>query len=361
MYAMYHAWEGYLRNERPLARVGLVYSQQTWHHYGGALANDKVEDHIQGMYHALVEARIPFEMVHDGLLDHEHTRQFATLILPNIAALSDRQCQQLREFVQRGGGLVATHETSLYDEAGVQRPDFGLADLFGAAYAGGTEGPMRNSYLAIRSDPRTRVFHPLVAGLEDAGRIINGVQRVKVETTTPYPAPSLTLIESYPDLPMEMVWPRVPDSDIPQVYARQCGGGRVVYFPWDIDRSFWEVLSADHGRLIANAVRWATNEDQPVTVTGPGVLDVTVWEQRQSMTVHLVNLTNPMMMKGPIRELIAVGEQTVQVCVPEGRQVSAVRLLRAGCAPDVRHTNGSLTVIVPSILDHEVVAVDFKD
>ncbi len=115
----------------------------------------------------------------------------------------------------------------------------------------------------------------------------------------------------------------------------------------------------DHGRLIANAVHWATNEEPPVTVTGPGVLDVTVWEQKQSMTVHLVNLTNPMMMKGPIRELIPVGEQTVRLRVPEGRQVSAVRLLRAGCAPDVRQTNGTLTVRVPSILDHEVVAVDF--
>jgi hypothetical protein len=360
MYAMYHAWEDYLRNEAPLARVGLVYSQQTWTVYGGTLANQKVEDHTQGMYHALIEARIPFEMVHDGLLDEEHTRHFKTLILPNVAALSDAQCQQLREFVQRGGGLVATYETSLYDQAGVQRQDFGLADLFGASYAGATEGPMRNSYLAIRSDPLTRVFHPLVAGLQDAGRIINGVHRVKVDTTTPYPAPPLTLIESYPDLPMEMVWPRVPDSDVPQVYARHHGDGRVVYFPWDIDKSFWEVLSLDHGQLIANAVHWATNEDQPVTVTGPGVLDVTVWEQKNSMTVHLVNLTNPMMMKGPIRELIPVGEQTVRLRLPAGRQVADVRLLRAGTAPQVRYDEGGITVRVPSILEHEVVAVDFR-
>ena len=178
-------------------------------------------------------------------------------------------------------------------------------------------------------------------------------------TTTAYPAPPLTLIDAYPDLPMEMVWPRVPDSDIPQVYARRYGAGRVVYFPWDIDRTFWEVLSVDHGRLIANAVRWATNEDPPVTVTGPGVLDVTVWEQQQSMTVHLVNLTNPMLMKGPIRELIPVGEQTVRVCVPAGREVTGVRLLRAGTAPSVRHAGGGLIVQVPSVLDHEVVAIDF--
>jgi hypothetical protein len=120
------------------------------------------------------------------------------------------------------------------------------------------------------------------------------------------------------------------------------------------------VLSMDHGRLIANAVRWATNEAQPATVTGPGVLDVTVWEQAQSMTVHLVNLTNPMMMKGPARELIPAGEQLVRVRAPEGRQVAGVRLLRAGIGPEVRRTGGDLIVNVPAVLDHEVVAVDFR-
>jgi hypothetical protein len=361
MYTKYHGWEPYLRNEEPVARVAVVYSQQTWNYYGGERAYAKVEDHIQGIYHALVEARMPFEMVHDGLLDEEHLRPFKTLILPNVAALSDQQCQQLRDFVARGGSLVATHETSLYDEWGVQREDFGLADLFGVRYAGGIEGPMKNSYLAIRQDPLTRIFHPIVAGLETFGRIINGVNRVKVETTDPYPAAPLTLIESYPDLPMEMVWPRKPDSDIPQVYARQHGEGRVVYFPWDIDRSFWEVLCVDHGKLLANAVDWATNEERPATVQGQGVLDVTVWLQKSSMTVHLVNLTNPMMMKGPIRELIPVGEQVVRVQLPEGRQVASVKLLAAGVVPEVSYEPGAITVRVPSILDHEVVAVDFRE
>jgi hypothetical protein len=360
LYRTYAAWEPYLRNEAPLARVAMVYSQQTWHHYGAERAPQTVEAHTLGMYHALVEARIPFEMVHDGLLDEAHLASFKTLILPNIAALSDTQCDQLRRFVRRGGGLIATYETSLYDQWGEPRADFGLGDLFGARYAGAIEGPMQNSYLAIRRDPTTRAFHPVVAGLEAAGRIVNGVHRVKVETTTPLRHVPLTLIESYPDLPMEMVWPRVPDSDIPQVYVRQHGEGRVVYFPWDVDRAFWEVLCVDHGRLLANAVRWATNEQPPVTVTGPGVLDVTVWEQQASMTVHLVNLTNPMLMKGPVRELIPIGEQRVRLKVPAGRQVAGVRLLAAGVTPEVRYELDALAIRVPSILDHEVVAVDFR-
>ena len=43
------------------------------------------------------------------------------------------------------------------------------------------------------------------------------------------------------------VWPRVPKTDIPEVYLREYGNGRVVYFPGDIERTFWEILAVDHG------------------------------------------------------------------------------------------------------------------
>ena len=127
----------------------MVYSQQTAHYYGGGRRGAKVEDHALGYYQALVEARIPFEMVHDRLLDAAHIERFKVLILPNIAALSDRQCDQIREYVERGGSIVATHETSLYDEWGVRRADFGLADLFGASFDGAVDARMQNSYLRL--------------------------------------------------------------------------------------------------------------------------------------------------------------------------------------------------------------------
>jgi hypothetical protein len=112
----------------------------------------------------------------------------------------------------------------------------------------------------------------------------------------------VTLIPSYPDLPMEKVYPRVTKTDKAEIYLRDLTrddgrGGRVVYFPWDIDRTFQEVLSVDHFKLLRNAVEWATNEEAPAPVSGAGVLDVTVWRQKASLTVHLVNLTNPMMRK----------------------------------------------------------------
>jgi len=157
---------------------------------------------------------------------------------------------------------------------------------------------------------------------------------------------------------MEKVYPRVEKTDVPQVFAQELGRARVVYFPWDVDRTFWELLSVDHFRLLRNGITWATDEEPPVMVTGQVVLDVTVWRQKDSLAVHLVNLTNPMMMKGPLRELIPIGEQQVRLRLPDGARVKEVRLLAADRTLRAEHSGQYLSVTVPSILDHEVVAVD---
>jgi hypothetical protein len=157
---------------------------------------------------------------------------------------------------------------------------------------------------------------------------------------------------------MEDVYPRVPHTDIREVYLRDLGRNRVAYVPWDISRVFWDVLAVDHGRLLRNLFAWTTNEPPPVQVTGPGLIDVTVWRQRASMTVHLVNFTNAMMMKGPLREAIPVGPERVAIRLPAGSRASNVRLLTAGTSPRTETGGGVLTVTVPSVEIHEVIAVD---
>ena len=82
-------------------------------------------------------------------------------------------------------------------------------------------------------------------------------------------------------------------TDTPMVYLRKVGKGRVVYFPFDLDRCFWETSNQDHLALLRNAVAWAAGGEQPLTVTGPGMVDVSYWRQKNSVTAHLVNLTNP--------------------------------------------------------------------
>jgi len=358
MYTAYYKNERYLRNTAPMARIGMVFSEQTDRKYGGKPWQQKSDEHALGMYHALVEDRTPFEMVNDKLLDKEHLKPFKLLILPNIAALSDAQCMQLRNFVEEGGSLVATFETSLYDQEGKQRSNFGLADLLGVSYDNAVEGPMKNSYLRLKPDAETKKFHPVVNGLEDAYKIINTVYRVKVTPATTFPSP-VTLIPTYPDLPMEDVYPRVTETDICELYLKETGKGRIAYFPGDIDRSFWQMMATDHSTLLRNTIRWALNEEPIVDVKGSGVIDVTVWRQKDSMTVHLVNLTNPMMMKGPFREIFPI-DVSVNIKIPADKRVKGVHLLMRDTKPVFENKDGMITLEVPQITDHEIIALELS-
>jgi hypothetical protein len=352
LFGWHHRHERYLRNTESLARIGMVYSQDTF-----VFASEHYEDHQNGMYQALLEARQPFDMVHANRLDLERIRRYRLLVLPNIVVLDDRQCQQLREFVAAGGSILATHETSLRGAEGRQRSDFGLADLFGATRTGATEGPTRNSFMNLHwNDPAA---HPILSGFEDAKVIVNPVRRVPTAPTAPLDATPLTLMPGYPSLPMEELYPRVEDSGEPLLYLRRYGAGRVAFLPVDIERSFWELLLEDHARLLANVVAWALNEPPPVVAEGGGFIDLTYWRQKASLAVHVVNLSNAMTMRGHYREFNRLGPQRLAIQLPaDVRAVRRIRLLVEGSEHPVELRDGRLWVTIPGIDDHEVVGID---
>jgi hypothetical protein len=71
-----------------------------------------------------------------------------------------------------------------------------------------------------------------------------------------------------------------------------------------------------------------------------------------------VNLTNPMMMKGPVRNLFPVGPQTVRVKLPDGAKARGVRFLVSEAKAQWRQNAGWIETTIPAISLHEVVAID---
>lgn len=344
----FFAWlaknEKHYFNRRSLSHVGLVWPQRTqvWH---PKLAQNA--DALQGYYYALLESRVPFDMVHDEDLSTERLSQYAVIVLPNAALLSDASCESLRKYVSAGGSLVATFETSLYDEWGQPRKDFGLADVFGASVQGGVEGPLHNSYLQVERP------HPLVAGLEQTSFLPGPLNRVRIKDV---PNPVLTRIPPYPAFPPEFVYAESAKTDGPSVVIRE-GKGRVVYLADDIDRTFWTSWNIDLGRVLGNAVRWAAGESFSAHVAGPGLLDVFYWETEPGLALHLVNYTSPALLKGPAREISVVGAQDVRLRIPKGFRAARVMLLSGQREVPFQSGDSEIRFRVPQVGEYEVVAV----
>ncbi len=90
-------------------------------------------DELSGVAVLLARAHIPFRAVTSDTTDFSGLN---TLILNNILYTTRQENERLREFVRRGGTLIATGLTSLYEPDGQTTGDFGLADVFGVSYSG---------------------------------------------------------------------------------------------------------------------------------------------------------------------------------------------------------------------------------
>jgi len=122
---------------------------------------------------------------------------------------------------------------------------------------------------------------------------------------------------------------------------------------------YWDVMARDHHTILLNAIEWVTNEPSPLRVKGQGMFDATAWLQKNSMTVHLVNLTNPMAMRPQMHELIPSPPQDVELEIPNGKKISRVHnLVKVGTIPHTV-TGRTLKFHVSPVLDHEVIAIDF--
>lgn len=366
----HEANEQYLVNRRPMASVGLVWSQRNTDFYGRDDAADMVDAPYRGMMHALVRARIPYVPIHIDNIDRRN-REIEVLILPNIGAMSDAQCDAVRRFVASGGGLIATGATSLFNEYGDPRPDYGLAGVFGAHLAGMPERSWASrsfhTYLRLTPELRAGVWgpkagdepspqgqrHAVLSGFDETDILPFGGMLAPLKTDPGVIVP-LTFVPPFPVYPPETAWMREPKTDIPGLVLNR----RVAFLPADIDRRFARENLPDHGDLLANIVRWVAGYSIPLTVTGRGLIDCNLYTQPGRVIFHLVNLTSAGSWRAPIDELIPAGPFAVRLRPPGGVAGRRVRFLVAGKELTPGRERDQLVFEVASVLDHEVMVIE---
>jgi hypothetical protein len=296
--------------------------------------------------------------------------------------MSDAQVASVRRFVAGGGGLVATGESSLFNEFGDPRPDFALADLFGAHNSdprrADDESRRRKSasdtahtYLRLNPELRARVNgpqigteppvtserHEVLRGFKETDILPFGgvLEPLRVDATAQV---LMSFVPVFPIYPPETAWMREPKTNIPGLIVHspaRCG--RIAFLPADCDRRFARDNLPDHGNLLANLVRWAAKDSIPLSVEGAGLIDCHLYCQPGRLILHLVNLTSAGTWRQPIDELISIGPLQVRVRLPADVQGKHARLLVAGKAT-APHTSAAWSHFeVQSILDHEVMVL----
>jgi hypothetical protein len=293
-----------------------------------------------GFADALVRSHIPFDVIDDVTLERENLDRYRAVVLPNVACMSAAAAARLSKYVQDGGGVLGTFETSMYDETGLRRPDFALAQLFGVSAAGRIVGPKRWDFMkAAGADP-------LLGGLVRA-LIPSSVYHVQVKQRE-----ARTILRF--TKPLTGVYDGIPVvSDDPALLVHPYGKGRAIYFAGDIGNGMNAFRLPEFLRLIGNAAR--TLAPPAVTLeNAPGSVEVVLRSQPDRRLLHLVNFTGEM--TRPIERVMPLRD--VRVTLSDSKNVKRVHTLVGG--KELAHTNAgsAVTFTIPSMDEYEVVVIE---
>jgi hypothetical protein len=364
--------ERWLTRTQPLPWAALLVSEQTRQFYAYKNIAEHFLPHVFGAFRAGLEEHLPLTLLNDWVLEAERLDKYAVLVLPNAAALSDRQAEAVRAFVQKGGGLVATGETALCDDLGRPRRDFALADVFGVSYQGrpsaAKERPELDPNFAVSIDAdywkqRTGVAtltwtdHPLVHDPK--------LQQLVPGRSVVFRGP-LVRVTRPKDEKAIAIWMRpegAGQAPLPAAVASQFGQGRVVYLAAALDAALWSYAYPYQRRLLAKALEWAASKPAPISVVAPMCVQATYFQQAERevrrLVVHLFNGLNTTANHGLPAADVPLREETVAVHGIElhiAEEAPQSFHLEPGNLPLRARKEGAVTVVaIPPLEVHALV------
>jgi hypothetical protein len=301
-----------LSRQEPVQDVTILYSRNSNNIFNnGDRSKDAYITHLIGMEQLLIAEKIQYSFLLDQNLSEETLSKVKVLAIPNGACLSDEEIRLVKEYVYNGGQLLATNETSLYNEHGNARKDFGLNEVFGCNFTGLRKEGSHYGYQYVDHNQA----HSMHKGLEETTLLANWGLNLLVKPHGDSECPITYVPQIYPQSP-ERAWPRSFKTKFPTCVVHSYGKGKSIFFPYGLDRQIWMHGHQDFRTLLANGFRTLIGSEQTLTSNAPQSVQFQVSQIQGSegdYAVHAVNTTSAPFR--PVLEIIPLQQVEVEIII----------------------------------------------
>lgn len=350
--AFFAQHEGELAHTVGLAETALMWSTATADYYGTHLPEidfmvDKpqaaqefdFQGSFSGAYEALVRSGTPFQVIDEDGIESGGLAGLRNLVIADAACMSQRTADAIREFVRQGGTLIATNQTSLYDERGYPRNDFALAEALGASYA----GPRALStwdLIWLETDLRAQAR-------SDRDEIPSPRYQVRVKSLS-----GARPVAWYYEPTESRYSPKPALSVDPAAIANHFGNGTCLYLAGNWARSYWSYRVTEYQAVLACTAR---QEPLALLEAPSSAVEITIRRQVQSgeWQVHLLNYTGEM--ERPIKRIIPLQDLTLKLRTAS--DPARVTALRAGLDLPFRREGAYAVIQLGHLGHHELIRV----
>jgi hypothetical protein len=240
---------------------------------------------IYGAYEMLNRSHVVLDIALDEHITAERLSQYRVLFLSNSACLGDKQCEAIRDFVDQGGTLIATHQTSLLDEWGQERGQFALADVMGVEYQGAAGAAQDHAIIYIPHDlPLQEQLGEIICFYGQESAVEVGPDTEIICTRSTIEAGSLEGFNAETE----------HDSGQAVVTAKSFGKGRAIYIAGDVGTAY---MNSPYPPLRRFVAALAQRSQPPVVVVEASEQIEMTAAMRPSgeLMIHLLNNPTPLL------------------------------------------------------------------
>ncbi|WP_026401411.1 alpha-amylase family protein [Actinomadura rifamycini] len=263
---------------RPAATIALV--RPAGGRGGGAALHGTLEE-FRGVYQALQERHLPFDVV--GLRDlaamgADRLDRYRLVVLPDVGPLGAEASAAVDAFVERGGNLLTTGGSGTTPEGGVEPAASPAARRIGAPMSG---AEVWSTYTTLDEQPH--------AG---ENRFVGSVVPVYGSNARYVWKPggdrAGRLLAQAPWGPPELSYGHTPGGD-PAVASIRYGSGVSSMITWTIGRTYREFAKTEIREHLLRVVEPLA--DVPVGAALPEQVELVLGRDEEGYVVHLINQT----------------------------------------------------------------------
>ncbi|MFH1616071.1 MAG: alpha-amylase family protein [Planctomycetota bacterium] len=267
--------------------VGIVYSETSRVFYGQDDFKEKYAKSMSGAVKFCAKAHLPAEILLEEKLSGYNLNRFELLLLPNTAHIKAKHIPILEQFVSKGGKILATYHTGLFDRNGCRKPESAMAGILGAKFV-----KDRNDYIL---NPYSAYINLKQNELNKQGRfsyvgVKGGIAQINPTTAATLAKYTWPILKERREGFINWGPPHPGrDTDIPAIIENKAGNGTVIYLSFPCfklveDGLNWpqEILEACTQRLVP---------EPSLTVEAPDFVEATfAWRKNtKALVVQLLN------------------------------------------------------------------------
>jgi len=134
----------------------LTYGRGRVDGFGGYTSGGRMHRYTQNQqatWEAMLQSHLPVDMTWLETMSRAKLGRYKIAVLSDAYALKKEETDWIRDWVKRGGFLIATGGSSLHDQWDRPQPNYMLADVFGVDYVKtGLNGDPHDTYLFVDRD-----------------------------------------------------------------------------------------------------------------------------------------------------------------------------------------------------------------